>query len=438
MKYSIIYGLSFFLWLICMSNSYAWDFTFSYTDPSIDDAQKYIIFKDNVEIRDEGSVKYWKPVIGGSTKAATEPGIIQYHFHFQRKIFSGHLHYYASCYHWWYSQGEAYLFISSNGIDWTKLSEAVSPAYGGASYASFDDVIPDIFLGKNDIYLKVELYSYGEKASYGGAYTNTAQHSRYQSGSTTPTFELDIEFEPAMILQPSGPGILLNGEPIPCPCEMQDSAQANVHRANDNFSLTSVDDSACPPVDGGDVIDIPNTGNIKLFNDCLDVVGFFLFMMLQDVDIESFEEGYKNEVIMVFIGAKALEICSMAFSHSTAMPMLAEGEAGSQLELQVQQGAARFNVAHQPLIMDIQTNTVNSRSAGNNDFGIAYNPDEAVTLVSCYQGTIDVSPTNPALPTITLQSGQRVEVTTDNIGPIIPIQEKGFLPFLLLLEDGKE
>lgn len=197
MRFSLFASLTLFIWLMGISsvNAVPENFDYSYTDPSEASAQQYIISKNNVELYVEGSVTYWKPKFGDSTKASTTPGTIIYKFHLDGTMKSGFLNMYASCYHWWYSQGHAYLYASSDGQNWTQLAEAAPPGVGGASYAHYNGLIPERFLHKNDLYLKVELLSYGDEASKGGIWTNTAQHSRYQHGSDVRTFELGVEFD---------------------------------------------------------------------------------------------------------------------------------------------------------------------------------------------------------------------------------------------------
>jgi hypothetical protein len=172
-------------------------FHYYYTDPSAGDAQKYIVNHrlKNAELYTEGTVTYWKPIVGGSTLADTQPAVIIYRFPFDGTIKDGSLNMYASCYHWWYSQGHATLYASSDGQNWIKLAEAAPPVYGGASYAHFQGLFPTGLLHKSHLYLKAELFSYGERAPDGGVYTNTSQHSRYQHGSDIRTFELDVEFD---------------------------------------------------------------------------------------------------------------------------------------------------------------------------------------------------------------------------------------------------
>jgi len=194
MRLSPIVSITFFLSLICIANVYAVvePFHYYYTDPYAGDAQKYIVINrlENAELYTEGTFTYWKPAFGDSTKASTTPGTIIYHFPFDGTIKGGFLNMNASCFHWWYSQGHAYLYASSDGQNWTQLVEAVHPGL-----ASYNGPIPAEFLHKNNLYLKAELFSFGERANVGGIWTNTAQHSRYQNGSDIRTFELRVEFD---------------------------------------------------------------------------------------------------------------------------------------------------------------------------------------------------------------------------------------------------
>ena len=177
---------------------FADSFEYSYRDPCPEFDSEYIIEKKNIECRQEGSVSYWKPEIGGSTKSTTEPGILVYHFNLPRPIDYGWLKVNTATYHWWYSQGHSYIYYSIDGTDWKKLAEAPPPPPpppGSANYGAWDGSLPSLFSGLNEIYLKVVLYSYGERAASGGAFTNTAQHSRFQAGTYSPSFRVTVTYE---------------------------------------------------------------------------------------------------------------------------------------------------------------------------------------------------------------------------------------------------
>lgn len=113
----------------------------------------------------------------------------------------------------------------------------------------------------------------------------------------------------------------------------------------------------------------------------------------------------------------------------------AEGS-GDHISLGLQSGGVRFEQALADLALDIETDTAKVSSVAINDFAVGHNPDTGLTIAACYQGSVTVDPTNPALASVTLKTGKQVEVTKDSIGPITQIPQSVSAPILLLLDDG--
>ena len=171
------------------------DFSYTYKNPTSVHADDYIVQKINVELYSESSVTFWKPDKGAKTLAQTSPGVIVYHFPFNHPIQKAELFISAWTYHWNYSQGRSLIFASTDGNSWIKLAGAEPPESGQANSGSFQGSLPGSFSGAKDIWLKVELYSYGNNAASGGWVTNTAQHSRYDANSDNTTFRLEVDFQ---------------------------------------------------------------------------------------------------------------------------------------------------------------------------------------------------------------------------------------------------
>ncbi len=123
----------------------------------------------------------------------SSPGVIVYHFSFAEPITEATLSITTSTFHWTYSQGHSFVYAATDGHNWIKLAEAAPPEYGGWSAGNFSGSLPQAFIGGKDIYIKVELYSYGESASKGGVYCNTAQYLRYDTNQDKLTFNLEVK-----------------------------------------------------------------------------------------------------------------------------------------------------------------------------------------------------------------------------------------------------
>jgi|GEM_PF-1624391 len=184
----------FFSTLFCHSLSYSADFSYQINNPSAANADDYIVNTNNAELKEEGDVIYWKQDIGAKTLEESNPGVITYHFSFEQSIADATLFIRTSTFHWSYSKGHSYVYTSTDGSNWIKLLEATPPEYGDATTKAYNDKLPANFIGAKDIWLRVELNAYGENASRGGAMTNTAQHSRYDSNANNTTLSLQVNY----------------------------------------------------------------------------------------------------------------------------------------------------------------------------------------------------------------------------------------------------
>lgn len=184
-------------------------FSYSYSNPYEAHAQTYIHSMSNVELHTEGTVRHWKPATGGTTIGNTTPGVITYKFDFGTDIVgSATLKTNNPTFHWSYSQGHNYFFGSKNGSDWVQMLNVTPPAYGTANVGVFNGLLPDTLLGGTQLWFKAELYSYGRNAPFGGVWTNTAQHSRWDvNHPNAETFKLEVDFA-------GGP------DPIPVPAAL--------------------------------------------------------------------------------------------------------------------------------------------------------------------------------------------------------------------------
>lgn len=170
-------------------------FSYSYGDPSGPTARDYIVSTNNAEVEIVDSVRYWRATVGGEDLGETEPGVITYHFPFDGPAVSGHLLAQLAVWHFSYSRGHAYLYGSTDGVDWQLLAEVPPPDLGQGRGGGWNGDLPAMFIGETDIWLQIRLYSFGPNAAAGGIYCNTAQHSRWDSNGPTTTFELEVELE---------------------------------------------------------------------------------------------------------------------------------------------------------------------------------------------------------------------------------------------------
>lgn len=236
--------------LLNASICFAYDFSYSISDPSASTADEYIVSKSNVKIIDDGTFVYWKQDVGTALLEESEPGTIIYKFDFQKPIAQGNFFTRITTFHWSYSKGHSFIYASKDGIDWIKLAEATPPPdNGGYNIQYYNDALPSEFIGVQQVWIKIELNSYGTNASYGGAMTNTAQHLRYEKSKDNTTFRLEVDFDP---------------EPIPpSPCQASVTILTN---SNPNHTITSGCDEQVYGTSSFNQITLERGARAELFN----------------------------------------------------------------------------------------------------------------------------------------------------------------------------
>jgi hypothetical protein len=172
-----------------------WDWTYAFGNPNDAHAQQHIVEIDNAEVWYEAPVWVWKPEYGAETLPETPPGVVTFRFDFAETVSEAWLKLNMPTFHWWYSRGHNYLYGSTDGVDWELLMEVPPPEYGQANAGVYDGPLPDSLSGTQQIWLRAEMYSYGEQAAVGGQFTNTAQLCRWNEDDPGRTFQLDVRFE---------------------------------------------------------------------------------------------------------------------------------------------------------------------------------------------------------------------------------------------------
>jgi hypothetical protein len=170
-------------------------FDYSYGSPAGPNAREYVVSSSNAVVVAEGSVNYWRPMVGGEEFSDTTPGVITFHFPFHSPVLTGRLKMLMATFHFSYSRGHEFIYGSTDGVDWQLLSELEPPAFGEGRGGGWNGDLPTMFIGETDIWLQARLYSYGPSAAAGGVYCNTAQMSRWDSNGPSNTFELEVELE---------------------------------------------------------------------------------------------------------------------------------------------------------------------------------------------------------------------------------------------------
>ncbi|MEA3545449.1 MAG: hypothetical protein U9R69_09565, partial [Thermodesulfobacteriota bacterium] len=229
------------------------DFSYSIRNPKNNSATWYVVSKTNISSRTEGDFIYLCPSSGGATLETSSPGVIVYHFSFEETITEATLSIRTSTFHWAYSRGHSFVYAATDGYNWMKLAEAPPPDYGGWSAGNFSGSLPQAFIGKKDIYVKVELYSYGKSASKGGIYCNTAQHLRYDSKQDNVTFNLEVKTSTLPI-----------AKILPLPTDKT----CFPHYSPIVLAEAGINPPACKPIGVGDIAEDRDTVdiNIKLEN----------------------------------------------------------------------------------------------------------------------------------------------------------------------------
>jgi len=185
------------------------DFTYMYSNPFDTASQTYIDSTSNARLYAESTVRMWIPITGGATLATTTPGVITYKFDFGTEtVAEANLRTNNPTFHWNYSEGHNYFYGSKDGSTWTELLDVATPVFGGATGGLFNGALPAGLLGGTQLWFKAELFSFGPNVGCcGAAGRNTAQHSRWDTGSPgAETFKLEVNYAaggPAPIPEPA-------------------------------------------------------------------------------------------------------------------------------------------------------------------------------------------------------------------------------------------
>jgi hypothetical protein len=180
---------------VCLAPELQADLIYSYGHPQTPLDDGYIVSYSNASIYSEGTVRAWKPNVGGTTFANTTPGVITMRFDFDNLSESISLFINMPTFHWSYSRGHNFLFGSTDGNNWLQMAEVTPPSFG--SFNNLGSVnVPTSLIGSNQLWLRIEMYSYGTSAPSGGVWTNTAQFSRFDVGSQNTSFSLSVTTVP--------------------------------------------------------------------------------------------------------------------------------------------------------------------------------------------------------------------------------------------------
>lgn len=170
--------------------------TTTWGSPSSPEAQQYLVSTSNVMVTTEGPVTYWHPVVGGGTEQDAPVGTLVYHIPIPGPIAGGELRMTIATFHWDYSMGSAAIDGSIDGANWQLLTEIGPPAFGDGTGGGLGGPIPALFVGSQDVWLRVRLVAWGPQAGDGAPWTNTAQHARWDTGTGSDTFQLRVDLTP--------------------------------------------------------------------------------------------------------------------------------------------------------------------------------------------------------------------------------------------------
>jgi hypothetical protein len=92
-----------------------------------------------------------------------------------------------------------------------------------------------------------------------------------------------------------------------------------------------------------------------------------------------------------------------------------------KLQLDLRQGSIKPEVINDQLALEVGTPAATVSSLGVNTFGVAHDPASGKSIISACQNSIEVQPKNSNLAPFTLGTGQKVQITQNNVGPIISL-----------------
>jgi hypothetical protein len=117
----------------------------------------------------------------------------------------------------------------------------------------------------------------------------------------------------------------------------------------------------------------------------------------------------------------------LAKSASDSSPLLGssmdQSDSPAQIELGLESGPFLAEVVNDKVSLILKTDTATVTSSGKNTFGVAYVPSIGTTFVAAYQGSVSIQPANSNLAPFTLDAGQIVDVSSEEIGPVTPLSQ---------------
>lgn len=226
-------------------------------------------------------------------------------------------------------------------------------------------------------------------------------------------FTSGAEQKAALLVQPTGlGGVLLNGEEVPYPCELQ---------VPDLDARETVVVPACPECKAGDQLKLRRRMALLGWLAC--------FLAAYDKTLETITaENVGFGEVWIFISImEAGELCA------DKVPGQVRGPTTPHLVLEQGEGYLRYAFLEEKLRAEVKTGVVTVGSDGANAVGVDHDPQANRTTVRCYSGSLTLTPANSSLPPFTLGEGQQVEVTAGSVGPIEPIDYPytAFLPLTL-------
>ncbi len=142
---------------------------------------------------------------------------------------------------------------------------------------------------------------------------------------------------------------------------------------------------------------------------------------------DSEEEG-PGEISVLEIAAYHEELVQ---KFCTSPPRASAQGGESDLVFTLESGDVQAQGEVPNLLLNIGTTSATVQSTGMNIFNVAHLSDTDATTVGALNGTVQVVPTNSALPPVTLQRNQQITVTNSEVSPVTPYGSSVFLPLAL-------
>lgn len=162
----------------------------------------------------------------------------------------------------------------------------------------------------------------------------------------------------------------------------------------------------------------PPAGQGEVELTCRDVVmGMAQFF-------HAIDEGSTNPLLILL----TLDYAELLRKHCNQSPPTSAQGTGPDLGFRLEQGTVRVGGEVPDLELNIGTTSATAQSTGVNLFTVAHLPDTGATTVRTLNGTVQVVPTNSALPPVTLQRNEQVTVTASEVSPVTPYGSSVFLP----------